>query len=203
MVTSRSLDDDLWFSRWTRKTLQWIFLAFIVYVTLKWPFIWFFDTMLTEIGFLYVYMWSLPEAAILYFVAFRLRVRWTSTFIIGLAGIIGAPIDFYYEWVIQSNLNAPIFAFMYIPLFLIRGLSADISLMMLYPERNPLRTSLVSSFIFTVIVLSTTVFAEFFFYPSPGLFLSVGSFLIPYCLATGTIGGYLGFTIARDTQDST
>jgi hypothetical protein len=115
MGESRSLDVDFCFSKWTRKTLQWIILAFIVYVTLKWPFIWFFDTMLTEIGFLYVYMWALPEAAILYFVAFRLRVRWTSTFITGLAGIIGAPIDYYYEWVVQSNLSDPIFAFMESP----------------------------------------------------------------------------------------
>jgi hypothetical protein len=202
MGESRSLDVDFCFSKWTRKTLQWIILAFIVYVTLKWPFIWFFDTMLTEIGFLYVYMWALPEAAILYFVAFRLRVRWSSTFIIGLAGIIGAPIDYYFEWIVMSNLNAPIFAFMYVPLFIIRGLSADISLMMLIPKWKPLRATLVSSFIFTAIVLFTTVFADFFFYPSPGLFLSFGDFLIPYSLVTGTLGGYLGFSIARDIHVS-
>jgi hypothetical protein len=202
MGESRSLDVDFCFSKWTRKTLQWIILAFIVYVTLKWPFIWFFDTMLTEIGFLYVYMWALPEAAILYFVAFRLRVRWSSTFIIGLAGIIGAQIAFYFEWIVMSNLNAPIFAFMYLPLFIIRGLSADISLMMLIPKWKPLRATLVSSFIFTAIVLFTTVFADFFFYPSPGLFLSFGDFLIPYSLVTGTLGGYLGFSIARDIHVS-
>ncbi|MHA2061581.1 MAG: hypothetical protein ACW963_04740 [Candidatus Sifarchaeia archaeon] len=202
MGESRSFDVDFCFSKWTRKTLQWIILAFIVYVTLKWPFIWFFDTMLTEIGFLYVYMWALPEAAILYFVAFRLRVRWSSTFIIGLAGIIGAPIDYYFEWIVVSNLNAPIFAFMYVPLFIIRGLSADISLMMLIPKWKPLRATLVSSFIFTAIVLFTTVFADFFFYPSPGLFLSFGDFLIPYSLVTGTLGGYLGFSIARDIHVS-
>jgi len=92
---------------------------------------------------------------------------------------------------------------MYIPLFIIRGLSADISLMMLLPKWKPLRATLVSSFIFTAIVLSTTIFADFFFYPLPGLFLSFGNFLLPYSLATGTIGGYLGFSIARDIHDST
>ena len=147
-------------------------------------------------------MWALPEAAIIYFVAFRLRLRWSSTFIIGLAGIIGAPIDYYYEWIVVQNLSAPIFAFMYIPLFIIRGLCADISLMTLLPKLKPLRATLISSLIFTAIVLFTTVFADFFFYPSPGLFLSVGNFLIPYSLATGVIGGYLGFSIARDVQNS-
>jgi len=173
---------------------------------LQFPFTFFFDTILTNIGFLYTYFWAFPQAAILYFVAFRLRVRWTATVIVGLMGIIGAPIDYYFEWVVQRNLIAPVFALGYIPLFIIMGLSADVSLMKLHPEEKPLRASLVSSFIFTATVLLVFIFATFFFYPvSHGgsltldePWIKMGIFLIPYSLATGSLGGYLGFTIAKD-----
>jgi hypothetical protein len=106
-------------------------------------------------------MWALPEAAILYFTAFRLRVRWTFTVILGLTGLIGTPIDYYYEWIVEQNLISPVFAFMYIPLYVVMGLSADVSLMMMHPEWKPLRASLISSFIFTAVVLSATAFAVF------------------------------------------
>ena len=91
---------------------------------------------------------------------------------------------------------------MYIPLYIITGLVADISLMKLHPEQNPIKASLISAFIFTAVVIATTVFVTYFFYPTP-LTLDVpwiraGSFLIPYSLTTGAIGGYLGSTIARD-----
>ena len=183
-----------------------VLIAFAVMMILQFPFTFFFDTILTDIGFLYAYFWALPQAAILYFVAFRLRIRWTSTVIIGLMGIIGAPIDYYFEWVVQRNLIAPIYAWGYIPLFIIMGLSADISLMKLHPEKKPLRASLISSLVLTTTVLLAFVFATFFFYPvshggSPTLdapWINMGIFLIPYSLATGTLGGYLGFTIARD-----
>jgi len=121
-------------------------------------------------------------------------------------GIIGTPIDYYFEWVLQRNLIAPVFALGYIPLFIVMGLSADISFMKLHPEEKPLGASLVSSFIFTATVLLAFVFATFFFYPvshggAPTLdapWINMGIFLIPYSLATGTLGGYLGFCIAKD-----
>ena len=201
-----SIDVNSWFSPWTRQTLLWVLAVFIVgFLILQWPFVWFFDTILTDIGFLYVYFWALPQAVMLYFVAFRFRVRWISTVILGLTGVIGAPIDYYFEWVVQQNLISPIFAFMYVPLYIITGLSADISLMMLHPTHRPLRASLISSFILTAVMLCTTAFASFFFYPTHGYpttldipWLNVGSYLIPYSLATGTTGGYLGFSVAKD-----
>ena len=194
------------FSSWTRRDLLMVLIAFAVMMILQFPFTFFFDTILTDIGFLYAYFWALPQAAILYFVAFRLRVRWTSTMIIGLMGIVGAPVDYYFDWVVQRNLIAPIYALGYIPLFIIMGLSADISLMKLHPEKKPLRASLISSLVFTTTVLLAFVIATLFFYPvSHGgastfdvPWISMGTFLIPYSLATGTLGGYLGFTIARD-----
>ena len=186
-----------------------VLIAFAVMMILQFPFTFFFDTILTDIGFLYAYFWALPQAAILYFVAFRLRIRWTSTIIIGLMGIIGAPVDYYFDWVVQQNLIAPIYALGYIPLFLIMGLSADISLMKLHPEKKPLRAALISSLVFTATVLLGFVFATLFFYPvSHGgasaidvPWINMGIFLIPYALATGTLGGYLGFTISRDFNE--
>jgi hypothetical protein len=205
-----SLDKAAWFSPWTGRTILWVLLALVLgFFVLQWPFVWFFDTMLTDIGFLYVYMWAFPQAALLYFVAFKLRVRWTSTVILGLTGIIGAPIDYYFEWVVERNLISPIFAFMYIPLYIVTGLSADISLERLHPEDRPARAVMISSFILTAVMLFTTAFASFFFYPAhgysaPSIFavpwLGVGGFLIPYSLATGVMGGYLGFSIAKDLR---
>src|SRR3989304_7873303 len=119
MVTGRQ------FSSWTRRDLLMVLVAFTGMMILQFPFTFFFDTVLTDIGFLYAYFWALPQAAILYFVAFRLRVRWTATVTVGLMGIIGAPIDHYFEWVAPRNLIAPIYALGYIPLFIIMRLSSD------------------------------------------------------------------------------
>ena len=97
---------------------------------LGFPFVFFFDTLLTRIGFLYVYMWTLPQALILYLIAFKLKARWTSTVPVGLMGIIGAPIDYYFEWVVQQNLLSPVYAFLYIPLYFLTSISLQVSLPM-------------------------------------------------------------------------
>ncbi len=185
-----------------------ILLAFIVMLILQFPFTFFFDTTLTDIGFLYAYFWALPQAAILYFVAFKLRVRWTATIMVGLMGVIGAPVDYYFDWVVQRNLISPVYALGYIPLFILMGLSSDISLMKLNPEKKPRRAALVSAFVFTTTVLLVFAFATFFFYQMSrggpiilnAPWLEMGTFLIPYALVTGTLGGYLGLSIAKDTD---
>jgi hypothetical protein len=206
-MEQRQLLKDAWFSPWTRQTVLWVALAFAVMVILEFPFVFFFDTMLTHIGFLYVYMWALPQALILYFVAFSLKARWTSTVLVGLMGIIGAPVDYYFEWVVQQNLLSPVYAFLYIPLYFLAGFSADVCLMLLHPGERPLRAALISSCIFTAVVLFTTILATFLFYPAPktlqGTWLGYGGFLVPYSLIAGTIGGYVGFSIARDMNRKT
>src|SRR4030065_456764 len=154
------------FSSWTRGDLLIVLIAFAVMMVLQFPFTFFFDTILTDIGFLYAYFWALPQAAILYFVAFKLRGRWTATTIIGLMGIIGAPVEYYFDWVVQQNLIAPVYPVGYIPLFIIMGLSADVSLMKLHPEKKPLGAALISSFVFTATVLLAFAFATFVFYPT-------------------------------------
>jgi hypothetical protein len=187
------------FSSWTHRDLLIVLIVFAVTMTLQFPFTFFFDTVLTDIGFLYAYFWTLPQATILYFVAFKLRVRWTSTLIVGVMGVIGAPVDYYFDWVIQKNLIAPLYALGYVPLFIIMGLSADVSLMKLHPEKKPLRAALISSFVFTATVLIAFAFATFVFYPTlDAPWINMGTFLIPYALTTGTLGGYLGFSINKE-----
>jgi len=201
-MEQRQLLNDTWFSPWTRQTVVWVALAFAVMSILEFPFVFFFDTTLTHIGFMYVYMWALPQALILYLIAFRLRARWSSTVLMGLMGIIGAPVDYHLEWVVQQNLLSPVYAFLYIPLYFFAGFSADLSLRLLHPGERPRRAALISSCIFTAVVLCTTILATFLFYPAPrtlqGTWLGYGAFLVPYSLITGTMGGYVGFSIARD-----
>ncbi len=190
------------FSSWKRRDLLMVLIAFAIMMILQFPFTFFFDTVLTDIGFLYIYFWALPQAAILYFVTFRLRIRWTSTLIIGLMGIIGAPVDYYFDWVVQQNLIAPLYALGYIPLFIIMGLSADVSLIKLHPEKKPRRAALISSFVFNATVLLEFAIATFVFYPTVDApWINMGSFLIPFSLATGTLGGYLGFSITREFEE--
>lgn len=84
--------------------------------------------------------------------------------------------------------------------------------MKLHPEKRPILASVISSFILALTVLGTIAFAAFFFYPLPpssdgtidlvlnSPWIKAGTdFLIPYSLATGALGGYIGFSIARDT----
>jgi hypothetical protein len=62
----------------------------------------------------------------------------------------------------------------------------------------------ISSLVFTAVVLLTTVFATFAFYPTSAsledTWLEYWYFLAPYALLSGTAGGYLGFSAARDTE---
>lgn len=53
--------------------------------------------MLTSIGFVYVYFWAPHQASIPNGVAYDLSIRWTSIMLIGLPGIVGAPVDYYFE----------------------------------------------------------------------------------------------------------
>lgn len=169
---------------------------------LTFPFTYFFDTDLTPYGFMYAYFWALPQAVIVYFVAFRLRARGSSTILFGLQGIVGAPVDYYLDWVVQQNLIGPLYALLYVPLFFLVGAVADVSLMWLRPESRPGRASTISAFAFTSAVLAMWTLATVSFYPWPGTFegswLMYGDFLIPYALATGALGGYVGFSLARD-----
>jgi hypothetical protein len=205
MTKRQPFANDFWFSPWTSQTMLWVALAFVMMSILQYPFVFFFDTILTRIGFLYVYFWALPQALVLYFIIFKFRVRWSSTLLMGLLGIVGAPVDYYFEWVVQKNLLSPVHAFLYIPLYFLVGLSADVSLILLRPEKRPLRATLISSCIFTLTVLATTIFATFLFYPMPttlqGTWLGYGVFLIPYSLITGAIGGYIGYSVARDANN--
>src|SRR3989304_2727545 len=101
MVTGRQ------FSSWTRRDLLMVLVAFTGMMILQFPFTFFFDTVLTDIGFLYAYFWAFPQAAILYFVAFRLRVRWTSTLIVGFRVPIGNRVNSFCDRVAQQNLILP------------------------------------------------------------------------------------------------
>ena len=191
MTLSELVSSASWYSPWTRRTAMWVLLAFLIMFVLEFPYVFFFDTTLTNIGFLYIYMWALPQAIILYFVAFKLRVRWTSTVLVGLTGVVGAPVEYYFEWVVQKNLIAPIFAFLWIPFYVMMGLSADVSFKALRPERTPIQAAAISAFIFTVVVIAGTIFATYVFYPTPLTldvpWIRVGGFLIPYALANRSI----------------
>lgn len=191
-------------TRWTRGTILWVLVAFVLLMILTFPFTFFFDVHLTPFGFMYSYFWAFPQAAILYAVAFRLRAPWTSTVLMGAQGIVGAPIDYYFDWVAQRNLVEGWYAVLYIPLFLAVGLVADLTLRFLQPERFPVRASVLSALLFTAATLAGWVLATVALYRWGGSFadtwLGYGYFLIPYALATGALGGYVGHGIARDVR---
>jgi hypothetical protein len=56
-----------------------------------------FYIMLTLIGFFYVYFWALLRTSMPCRVACGLRIRRTSIMRISLPGIVGAPVDYYFE----------------------------------------------------------------------------------------------------------
>lgn len=190
-----------WYAPWTFRSLGWILAAFLLMTVLTFPFTYFFDTMLTKLGFLYSYFWALPQAIIVYYVAFRFRLRWSSTVLLGLQGALGAPVDYYLDWILEKNLLHPLYAALYIPLFLAVGVAADVSLRRLRPDLKPGRSSMFSAVVFTGAVLALWMVATIFFYPYAGIegsWLGFGYFLIPYALLTGSLGGFLGFCFSRD-----
>ncbi|MFX1451036.1 MAG: hypothetical protein ACFFCM_09350 [Promethearchaeota archaeon] len=191
-------------NNWTKKSILIVLLIFLFVCTIRFPFIFLFDLVFTKIGNFYVYIWALPEALILYFTALRLRIKWTSTMILGIQGIIGIPIDYYYEWVEVRNLISPWFAVAWGICFILMGLSADISLILTYFENKKARSVCFSSLFFTATVLLLTYLGNSLFYNINIFYLpyiigpdwnAVAPLFIPYTLATGILGGYLGFFI--------
>src|SRR3990170_3139188 len=127
-------NNNRWFLPWNKKTVSWILLTFTIMMLLEFPFVFFFDTVLTNIAFLYLYFWAFPQAIILYFTAFKLHVRWTNTAMMTLLGVIGAPVEYYLDWVVQQNLISPAYALLYVPLYMMTGLAADVVLIKLHPD---------------------------------------------------------------------
>ena len=83
-------------NNWTKKSIIIVFLIFLFVCTVRFPFILLFDLEFTKIGNFYVYIWALPEALFLYYTALRLKIKWTSTTILGIQGIIGMLSGLFY-----------------------------------------------------------------------------------------------------------
>lgn len=197
--------NKLWNS-WTKRSFFWVLLAFIIIATIRFPFVFLFDTILTKIGNFYVYIWAFPEALFLYYTAFKLKIKWTSTTILGIEGIVGIPIDYYFEWIVDRNLVSPWCAVDWGIFFIIMGISADISLILLYHKNTNGLSAIFSSLIFTMTVilltyLGNTLFYSinlyYFMYPFAPNWNTVAPIFVPYALVTGMLGGYLGYFLNK------
>ncbi|MBD3192498.1 MAG: hypothetical protein GF308_17800 [Candidatus Heimdallarchaeota archaeon] len=193
-----------WFHPWTKKSLGWAILCFILLAGVNGGFTVFFDIVLTGIGFIYVYFSLLFFTGILYFFYVWLRVKWLGIFSFGLCGLIGIPIEWWLEWKIAGTLKSPWFAVGWGTIFAIYGIVADLSFWLLKPHENETRAVLLSALIFSLMLIVISIIPLSFFYkPSTeetAHFLTFWYFLIPFGIVEGVIGAFAGMHLAHDLR---
>jgi hypothetical protein len=138
---------------------------------------------------------------LLYFTYSRLRVKWIGTILFGIPGVIGMPIDIYFEWIEEQVLISPLSGFGWFLIFLLIGFFADISLWLAKPVKGEGKAILISSFTLTFMSIFLNAIALLFFYINLYFFLGYiqfSYFLIPFALFNGVCGGFIGWHINKD-----
>ena len=193
-----------WYKPWDKRSLGFNLIGFMLISIITAIFTVFFDIVMIGIGYIYIYFVMIFLMMATYFFIVNLKTKGTATFIFGLCGIMGIPIELVIEWQIENTLASPWSALYWALIYVAYGLSIDISLWLLKPARNERKAVLLSSLISSISFILLSILALSTFYKSglsePGTddFLTFAYFMIPYSIIQGVIGGFLGWYIANN-----
>jgi hypothetical protein len=192
-----------WYRPWNKRSLGFNIIGFMLIAILTAVFTVFFDIVWLDIGYIYLYFVLIFLMMVTYFFVFNLKTKGTATFLFGINGLIGIPIEFVIEWQIENTLASPWSALYWALIYVAYGLSIDLSLWLSKPAKNERKAVLISSFISSVGIILLSILALSTFYKSgltlPGTddFLTYDYFMIPYSIIQGVMGGFLGWYIAN------
>jgi hypothetical protein len=189
-----------WYQPWDKRSLGLNLIGFMLIAILTAIFTVFFDILMIKIGYIYLYFVMIFLMMVTYFFLVFLKTKGTATFFFGLCGIIGIPIELIIEWQIENTLKSPWGAIYWALIYIAYGLSIDLSLWLLKPNKNERTAVLISSLISsTSFVLLSLIAGTFYKDKVPGVdnFLTYGYFLIPYSIIQGVMGAFVGWYIAN------
>ncbi len=192
-----------WYNPWTKRSFGLNIIGFMLIAVLTGIFTVFFDIVWLDIGYIYIYFVLIFLMMVTYFFVVNLKTKGTATFLFGINGLLGIPIELVIEWQIQDTLASPSSAVYWALIYVAYGFSIDLSLWLFKPAKDERKAVLISSLISSISIILLSILALTTLYKSglnvPGTddFLTYNYFLIPYSIIQGVIGGFLGWYIAN------
>ena len=196
-------NEDQWFQKWTWKTVGWASVCFLIIAGVSGLFSLLFDVWLFEnqMGYVYIYFCLIFFTLSLYFFYMRFKTNWFGVFAFGINGFIGIGIELWLEYYRNPVLKSPWGAVGWGAIYVLYGLSADLSMFLVKKMNNETLALILSSIIFSVLLIVLSIIPlKLFYIPSPGVskdFLTYWYFLIPYGIIQGAIGAYAGLTLGK------
>jgi hypothetical protein len=199
-----TMEEPTWFQKWSWKTVGWAFVCFLLLSLINGLFSYLFDVLLfeIEIGYAYFYFCIIFFTLILYFFYVKFKSNFFGTFAFGLMGIIGIGIEFWLEYYTNPVLKSPWFAVGWGAIYIMYGLIADASLVLVKYMKAEDMAIIISSIIFSTLILVLTILPLKTFYHTPAIppakdYLTYWYFLIPFGIIQGAIGAMAGTYLAR------
>ncbi len=195
--------EEKWFQQWTWQTFGWACLCFLLIGCITGLFTFLFDVLLFEnqMGYGYHYFVLIFQSLILYFFYTKLKVNWLGVFSFGINGIIGIGIELWLEYYVNPVLKSPWAAIGWGGIYVIYGLSADLSMFLVKRLKYEVLAIVISSVIFSIVTILVSIIPlEFFYISVPGVtkdFLTYWYFLIPFAVVQSAIGAFTGFNLAN------
>ncbi|MFW9828112.1 MAG: hypothetical protein ACFFEY_10995 [Candidatus Thorarchaeota archaeon] len=192
-----------WYKPWNKRSLGLNMVGFMLIAIITAMFTVFFDIVMIGIGYIYLYFVMIFLMMITYFFIVKLKTKCTATFIFGMNGIIGIPIELAIEWQIENTLISPWSAIFWALIYIMYGLSIDISLWLSKPAKNEIKAVLISGLISSISIILLSILALCTSYKSSLLvpdiddFLTYAYFLIPYSIMQGIMGAFIGWYTAK------
>jgi hypothetical protein len=205
-IMSEQLVDSKWFQKWTWKIVGWSLLCFLGLSAVNGLLSWILDVELfqNKMGYSYWYFTIFFLTTILYFFYTKFKVNWIGTFSFGLMGLIGIPIELWLEFYTNPVLKSPWAAVGWGIIYILYGLVADLSMLIIKRTDRELVAITVSSLITSIALIFLSVLALNLFYVEPAIpvegsrdYLLDNWFLIPFSLIQGILGGLLGYFLAN------
>ena len=117
--------------------------------------------------------------------------------------VIGFPVNYYFEWVVETTWVAPWAGLSWSAAFLLTGLSADLAFRYLPSKLTYAWRSALSGAIMGLVSFVVTVAALEFVYVGPlpmgtGSYVGIAYFGLPWMIVNSAFGGYTAYALAKD-----
>jgi hypothetical protein len=198
------VEEPTWFQKWSWKTVGWAFACFLILSLINGLFAFLIDVLIFENtwGYVYIYFTMIFFSVFLYFCYSFFKTNGFGLFVFGLMGIIGIGIELWLEYFKYGTLKSPWGAVGWGFVYILYGLFADLSMLLVKVIKKDILAIAVSSLIFSVCFVIINIWPLKTFYytfeiPGNRTYLSFWYVLMPYSIITSILGAIAGMTIAN------
>ena len=198
------LEEPTWFQRWSWKTVGWAFVCFLILSAINGLFSFLIDVLIFENtwGYVYIYFCVIFFSLFLYFFYTKFKSNWFGLFAFGLMGIVGIGIELWLEYYKYGTLKSPWGAVGWGFVYILYGVFADLSLLLVKVIKKEILAIALSSLIFSICFLVINIWPLKTFYitivtPGARSYLDFWYILMPYSIISSIIGAIAGMTLAK------